>query len=685
MHRPRVSPAALAVVSWTASLAALLVLASDHVRRVRWLPDWLLLAVDLVGAALLALAMARRLPRSLRRRQLAAVATAAPLLLLVMALTGGPMSIVAPVLPLLALAVADRRGVRAGAGTALIFVALLTGARIALRHSVALPATVSLALLTAAAGVVPVWYLRRTAAEAIRSRRRLARVDGYLAGRLLTPSGSHAVPSDLRHDAALSFQQADALSQMDLLDRYLRDVRDGLGADEVVFWQWNAHRDSLAPVAWSTEGADQPLYFQLDQWSPFVRWAAEGRVTHSDGDDTPRLVAGPVELDGRLYGVLTITTMSGLSLSRGGVRDWTTRHAGHLATLLSLLEIRYDHGRQMRQTRALLGAAERIQGQTDLAPLGAAVCGTALEVTSGTRAALVRWDERTAAGELQSVSMDHPVRLPLEVSAGSLVAAACAEGTVVALPDASGIRRGTPVYGAGEKPRAIGSLAIVPLRRDEAVIGAIVVESDRIGEVTQDEVRHVEILAAVAVKSLQTVWELEAARLHARTDPLTGLFNRRHFDEQLERVLNEADRFGTPAALILVDIDHFKRVNDVHGHEAGDAVLRFVSQAIKDGVRVVDICARYGGEELAVLLPQTDAIGAAELAERLRAAIGSRPVLWEGHEIPVKASFGVASYPASSPQRDGVFPAADRALYQAKNEGRDCVRSAPLARNGAIS
>lgn len=683
MQRLRASPAVLALVTWIASLAGLAFF-HGHPRLVVPLPDWLLLGIDLLGAAALAVAIAGKLPPRMRRRQLIAVAGVAPVLVLLMALSGGPTSVAFPLLPLLALAVADRRGVRAGAVVALLLVSLLALARVALGDVDPLPGTASLALLTLAAGVVPVWYHRRTAAEALRTRRRLARVDGYLAGRRVTPTGSHAIPTDLRHDAELSLQQAEAASQIDLLDQFLRDVRDALTADEVVFWQWNEQRDSLGPIAWSTEGADQPLYFRLAEWSPFVRWAAEGRVTHSDGDDVPHLVAGPVELEGRLYGVLTISALGGLSLSRAGARDWTTRHAAQLAHLLALLEIRHDHGRQMRRMRALLGAAERLQGQTDLPLLGAAVCQTALEVTSGSRAALVRWQAGDGVGELQSVSAEHPVQPPLEIAAGSLVANACAEGSVVGLTDASTIRRGTPVYGAGERPRPVGSLAIVPLRRDDTVIGAIVVESEHVGRVTPDEVRHVEILAAVAVRSLQTVWEIEAARLHARIDQLTGLYNRRHFDEQLDRLLNEADRFGHPASLILADIDHFKQVNDQYGHEAGDAVLRLVSQVIRDSVRVVDICARYGGEEIAVLLPQTDPSGATDLAERLRRAVEAHPLAWEGGAIAVTASFGVATYPQHAAGRDAVFPAADRALYQAKEEGRNRVRCAPQVRGTTI-
>jgi diguanylate cyclase (GGDEF)-like protein len=117
-------------------------------------------------------------------------------------------------------------------------------------------------------------------------------------------------------------------------------------------------------------------------------------------------------------------------------------------------------------------------------------------------------------------------------------------------------------------------------------------------------------------------------------------------------------------------------VNDEHGHEAGDAVLQTVARMLSDGVRTVDLCARFGGEELAILLPQTTAAGAFELADRMRRRIAGRPVRVNDVEIPVTASFGVASYPDLVRDRESLFMAADAALYGAKHAGRNCVRLA---------
>ena len=134
-----------------------------------------------------------------------------------------------------------------------------------------------------------------------------------------------------------------------------------------------------------------------------------------------------------------------------------------------------------------------------------------------------------------------------------------------------------------------------------------------------------------------------------------------------------------------MDIDHFKKVNDTWGHEAGDAVLKQMARVLQDGVRAVDICVRYGGEEIAMLLSQTDSAHAVEVAERLRTRIAATPVKHGPAEIRVTASFGVATYPETVKVRDQLFPAADKALYIAKHDGRNCVRAKPATKGRATS
>ncbi|MFZ5482190.1 MAG: diguanylate cyclase [Myxococcota bacterium] len=157
----------------------------------------------------------------------------------------------------------------------------------------------------------------------------------------------------------------------------------------------------------------------------------------------------------------------------------------------------------------------------------------------------------------------------------------------------------------------------------------------------------------------------------AVTDGLTGLRNHRHFQESLAAEVARASRTDRPFGLLMVDVDHFKRLNDTLGHPAGDEILRAISDAIAAAVRATDGVARYGGEEFAVLLPDTDAEGSAVLAERVRAAVAALPP--EGSRPLVSVSVGVASWPRDGRDATSLVAAADRALYAAKRTGRNRV------------
>jgi diguanylate cyclase (GGDEF)-like protein len=258
-------------------------------------------------------------------------------------------------------------------------------------------------------------------------------------------------------------------------------------------------------------------------------------------------------------------------------------------------------------------------------------------------------------------------------------------GKLQVLEDARTATVGRALYGVPRNVEEPGSVAIVPLAKDGRTLGALVLEAVEVRGLTLDECRPLTVLGAVVAGSLEMVWHIAEVDKRSRTDPLTGLWNRHHFGEQLQRCLDEADRFGDPVSLVLVDIDHFKRVNDSWGHQAGDAVLKQLSRIIQDGVRSVDICVRYGGEEIAMILAKTDSEHAVEVAERLRARIAAQPVRHGGAEIAVTASFGVATYPETVKVRDQLFPASDKALYIAKHEGRNRVRAKPATKGRATS
>jgi len=164
----------------------------------------------------------------------------------------------------------------------------------------------------------------------------------------------------------------------------------------------------------------------------------------------------------------------------------------------------------------------------------------------------------------------------------------------------------------------------------------------------------------------------ERIRLLTVTDPLVGIFNRRYFDDQLSAATAYAERYLRPLSLVFADVDHFKAVNDTHGHWVGDEVLIEVGRRLVASVRVDDWVARYGGEEFAVVLPEMDPEGAMDVAERLRAAIADQKVSTSAGGLAVTASFGVASsLPAAFKTPRALVGAADMALYLSKADGRN--------------
>jgi len=157
------------------------------------------------------------------------------------------------------------------------------------------------------------------------------------------------------------------------------------------------------------------------------------------------------------------------------------------------------------------------------------------------------------------------------------------------------------------------------------------------------------------------------------TDALTGIANRRSFDDRLAMEIGRAQRYDVPCALVMIDLDKFKLVNDRHGHPAGDAVLRHVAALLDSERRFGDMVARYGGEELAAILPHTAAPDAAAWAERVRARFESEPTPWRNGILAVTASFGIASAPPQAPTAAALIEGADRALYLAKKRGGNGV------------
>jgi diguanylate cyclase (GGDEF)-like protein len=197
-------------------------------------------------------------------------------------------------------------------------------------------------------------------------------------------------------------------------------------------------------------------------------------------------------------------------------------------------------------------------------------------------------------------------------------------------------------------------------------------------EFSSDQREVADWLIGHALIALGNAQRHRTVEKQALVDGLTGLANRRLCTAALEQELARAERFGEPFALVLADIDDFKAVNDRFGHPTGDEVLKAFAGLLHGSIREIDLAGRWGGEEFAVLLPQTDLEGGAKLAERIRHTLAEQElVAANGHTFHVTASFGVAAFPAASSQAQ-LVAAADRGLYDAKRSGKNRVGAATV-------
>lgn len=598
-----------------------------------------------------------------------------PMAIALARVSGGPASAAVVAAAVAVLAIGRGRGLRAGAVAAaatLLLLALPLGAP---RDSATL--AVALALI-GGIGLVPV--LPRRAPGGDRSRAaslHSARAVTTLAPPPKTPVGTGAIAGVLRTEAIRSFAEEAEQRPRETLGELLADLRDLHGADEAIFWRFTPRRDRLVAEGWTGNGDAPEL---TPEWAPHVEWAAREAMPALDRvDGPPTIAAVPVLLrDGEVYGALSLHGAAVRSPAER-LRSWLPRHAVQVARLAALLETSRQASREGQRTSAILGAVQQFQGVRDEAGLGRSICQTALQVTSGSRAMLVHWDREEAIGwVVASLGDDAPDRGTI-VTPESVVGEHCEQGMPRVWEDARLALAQRPVLTAEEPGREIGSLGIYPLKnREREVHGAIVIEGTAADAVLIRDVRNVALLGGYASMALETVWELAQVMHRSRTDQLTGLYNRRYFEERLGLVQAEFARSQQPCSIIVADVDFFKKVNDTYGHDAGDAVLKAVAAVFRENVRAIDTCARFGGEEIAVLLPNTALDGALESAERLRAALESRTIRHAAREIRVTASFGVATYPSTSRTWEALFTAADRALYEAKRGGRNCVRHAEL-------
>ena len=365
------------------------------------------------------------------------------------------------------------------------------------------------------------------------------------------------------------------------------------------------------------------------------------------------------------------------------VNACTTRSSSLRLALTLTTKVTMLMQRQNELEMATNRISSAISGTLELDTILQSAVGEVGRALKARRAALVLWQDGTNRLDRMSI-----YERPDESEADDQVASVSSNGSA----DVHGNGATAALTGAGQpnaltvpEPAPAKPLAEdrdgsttpcaleLPITYRQTVIGSLLIEDDTPFRNWEDE----EVLMAKTVSDQLSV-AISHARLfgqvqtQAMTDALTGLSNHRYFQDRIDRETKLADRNNSQVSLILLDLDHLKRINDTHGHRSGDRTLRHVAEIIKTNVRDVDVCARYGGEEFVVILPQCERERAIGVADRIREAIASTPVQKVGQ---VTASIGVATYPTGAKNKEELIEMADRAMYLAKAAGRNRVRT----------
>ena len=356
---------------------------------------------------------------------------------------------------------------------------------------------------------------------------------------------------------------------------------------------------------------------------------------------------------------------------------------GHLATSFNAMteDLRsYVGALQASRDELRAGVArigDTLSGTHDLDRILAVVLETALAATHASAGAVWllgsdRSELELAVGQgLEGRAVPPAMRLAL----GDGIAGRVARSGE---PLRGQVGTGELVGGAGE-PSARAVLA-VPLKSSTTVIGVLTVYDRQDGELFDEaDLATLRTFTSQATVAVDNVLLHEEARRMSVTDGLTGLWNYRYFTMMIGKEIERAARFGRPLALLILDLDRFKLVNDVYGHQRGDTVLVELAERVRGIVRDVDTVARYGGEEFVVILPETDEAGAAQAAERVRAAVQRRPFGEAGEQpLDITVSIGAAVFPLHGGSSSALLRRADEALYTAKRAGRDTWRVAEV-------
>jgi diguanylate cyclase (GGDEF)-like protein len=472
------------------------------------------------------------------------------------------------------------------------------------------------------------------------------------------------------------------LEELDsLLDETLRCAQRLLGCEHASLLFVDAQRGDLAVRAAVGYGERRQviLGYRLAYGQGLAGWTAEHREPVRVGDVRcePRYVQGHASVLSNLGVPLIVRgELVGVAFAEADRRDaFSEEHQrvlSVLGTYAALAFVGARSGERLGQRLAQLNALYRISqiasDREDLPQVLSAMLAVTQEVVPESNVALLLLDPQTRTLRVRANRGYREGIEELQIPLGKGVTGRCAlAGRAYVIDDVAA----EPDYIPGVQ--GAKSEIAIPMLAEGRVIGVLNAESPRPSAYTRDHVRTLSVVAQQAAVVLRSAQLYEEMRRLATTDPLTGLHNRRRFVQLLEETLRRARRYREAFAVVLLDVDHFRAVNDRHGQGAGDRVLETVAGAMRDWVRDTDSVARIGGDEFAALLLQMNAEQAAPVVERLRAAIEGLTLRLGDATIGLAVSAGIAGYPAHGADAEALLSRADAALHEAKRQGRNRV------------
>jgi diguanylate cyclase (GGDEF)-like protein len=428
---------------------------------------------------------------------------------------------------------------------------------------------------------------------------------------------------------------------------------------------WDAGHDKVRlPIGTGITGAaahqKRPIY--AADVSRDARYILSAKNTRSE-------LAVPLMVRDRVVGVLDCQSEN-LNHFDSETIDLLTLFSTQASMALQNARLYSLERQRASQLEAINAIAQQMTAVLDLKDLLAKVCLLIQQAFQVCQVSVLLKDEedlvlRASHGKL-TVRAPEGGRLPAE---DGLWQRALAAGRTLIENDVK-----APDFGLSVEA---GSSMCIPLVSFGQTLGVLVLDTARAAAFNVNDTQPLESVADICATAIQNAHYVERVKQLAYLDGLTGIFNRRFFELRIVEEIDRARRYGSGLAILMVDIDQFKRLNDEFGHLLGDEVLRQVSSIFHQQLRKIDVLCRYGGEEFAILLSQTNAVHALGVAEKLRKSVET----WQfpGVPRPVTISAGTANYPEHGSTRDDLVKAADAGLYIAKQAGRNraCLAPAP--------